>query len=187
MHNVLYGPEDPFEYPCQIGTRENNRAVWFVDEAAAARVRRISLLLAACGHPGVPWPRHGAVLQPYNSPDFRGRRDVFAGGAPRDSGRQRSALPFRKIAPLMAGSDITFVNLESPFSDQGPYYPGGLIFHAAPDMIARPFAGRVSTSRRPRTITPATAEPHGVALHDQLASRERYRSGGKRRECRHCA
>lgn len=40
MHDVLYGPEDPFQYPCQIGTRENNRAVWFVDEAAAARVSR---------------------------------------------------------------------------------------------------------------------------------------------------
>lgn len=58
----------------------------------------------------------------------RVRRDILASGD--------SAMPFHKIAPLMAGSDITFVNLESPFSDQGPYYPGGLIFHAAPQMIA---------------------------------------------------
>ena len=46
------------------------------------------------------------------------------------------ALPFRKIAPLLAGSDIAFVNLESPFSDQGRYFDTGLIFHAAPDTIA---------------------------------------------------
>lgn len=46
------------------------------------------------------------------------------------------ALPFRKIAPLMAGSDIAFVNLESPFSDYGRYLESGLIFHAPPDAIA---------------------------------------------------
>lgn len=40
MYNVLYGPEDPKQYPCQIGTRENSRAVWFADEAAAARVSK---------------------------------------------------------------------------------------------------------------------------------------------------
>jgi poly-gamma-glutamate capsule biosynthesis protein CapA/YwtB (metallophosphatase superfamily) len=46
------------------------------------------------------------------------------------------AMPFRKIAPLLAASDIAFVNLESPFSDQGRYLETGLIFHAAPEMIA---------------------------------------------------
>ena len=46
------------------------------------------------------------------------------------------ALPFRKMAPMLAASDIAFVNLESPFSDQGPYRKGGLVFHAAPAMIA---------------------------------------------------
>lgn len=46
------------------------------------------------------------------------------------------ALPFRKIAPLMAGADIAFVNLESPFSDKGKYLNQGLVFHAAPDTIA---------------------------------------------------
>ena len=45
-------------------------------------------------------------------------------------------LPFRKMAPMLAASDIAFVNLESPFSDQGPYRKGGLVFHAAPAMIA---------------------------------------------------
>jgi poly-gamma-glutamate synthesis protein (capsule biosynthesis protein) len=46
------------------------------------------------------------------------------------------ALPFRKMASMLAASDIAFVNLESPFSDQGPYREGGLVFHAAPAMIA---------------------------------------------------
>jgi gamma-polyglutamate biosynthesis protein CapA len=46
------------------------------------------------------------------------------------------ALPFRKIAPLLAGSDIAFVNLESPFSDKGRYFENGLIFHAPPDAIS---------------------------------------------------
>ena len=56
------------------------------------------------------------------------RRQILASGDP--------ALPFRKIAPLLAGADLSFINLESPFSDQGPYHPDGLIFHAAPTMIA---------------------------------------------------
>ncbi len=47
-----------------------------------------------------------------------------------------AAFPFRKIAPLMSGADIAFINLESPFSDRGPYYESGLIFHAAPESIA---------------------------------------------------
>lgn len=46
------------------------------------------------------------------------------------------ALPFRKMAPMLRASDIAFINLESPFSDRGRYREGGLIFHAAPDMIA---------------------------------------------------
>ena len=46
------------------------------------------------------------------------------------------ALPFRKLAPILSGADITFINLESPFSDTGPYHETGLTFHAAPNMIA---------------------------------------------------
>ncbi|MDQ2774873.1 MAG: 6-phosphogluconolactonase [Acidobacteriota bacterium] len=38
VHDVLYGPEDPLRYPCQIATRGSNKAVWFVDRAAAAQV-----------------------------------------------------------------------------------------------------------------------------------------------------
>lgn len=47
-----------------------------------------------------------------------------------------SAMPFRKIAPILCAADIAFINLESPFSDKGPYLEGGLIFHAQPDAIA---------------------------------------------------
>ncbi len=50
-------------------------------------------------------------------------------------GKKDSSMPFRKIAPLLQSADIVFVNLESPFSDEGPYHEGGLIFHAAPEMI----------------------------------------------------
>ena len=50
-------------------------------------------------------------------------------------GTHDSSMPFRKIAPLLKASDITFVNLESPFSDVGPYSAGGLVFHAAPEMV----------------------------------------------------
>ncbi len=38
VHDVLYGPEDPLQYPCQIATRGSNKAVWFLDQAAAAQV-----------------------------------------------------------------------------------------------------------------------------------------------------
>jgi len=56
------------------------------------------------------------------------RRQILAAKDP--------ALPFRKMAPMLAASDIAFVNLESPFSDQAPYHEGGMVFHAAPDTIA---------------------------------------------------
>ncbi|MBV8866995.1 MAG: CapA family protein [Acidobacteriaceae bacterium] len=56
------------------------------------------------------------------------RRQILLSGDP--------ALPFRKIAPLLAGADLAFVNLESPFSDRGPYHEDGLIFHAPPAAIA---------------------------------------------------
>jgi poly-gamma-glutamate capsule biosynthesis protein CapA/YwtB (metallophosphatase superfamily) len=56
------------------------------------------------------------------------RREIIAAHDP--------ALPFRKLAPLMRAADITFINLESPFSDRGRYFEHGLIFHAAPEAIA---------------------------------------------------
>src|SRR5436305_9748579 len=50
--------------------------------------------------------------------------------------RRDPALPFRKLASLMAAADITFINLETPFSDKGAYGDAGLVFHASPEMIA---------------------------------------------------
>lgn len=55
------------------------------------------------------------------------RREILASGDP--------ALPFRKIAPFFLKADISFINLESPFSDRGRYRDEGLVFHAAPQMI----------------------------------------------------
>lgn len=67
---------------------------------------------------------------------------MFAGDVMLSRGVRRAilashdpALPFRNIAPLLASADIAFVNLESPFSDRGPYHETGLIFHALPDAI----------------------------------------------------
>ena len=45
------------------------------------------------------------------------------------------AHPFRKIAPLLAAADLTFINLESPFADRGPKGESGLIFRAHPESI----------------------------------------------------
>jgi poly-gamma-glutamate synthesis protein (capsule biosynthesis protein) len=56
------------------------------------------------------------------------RRAILEAGDP--------AMPLRIIAPLLSASDITFVNLESPFSDQGSYFEHGLIFHASPETVA---------------------------------------------------
>ena len=38
LYNVLKGPEDEFQFPCQIGTRNSSAAVWFVDRAAASKL-----------------------------------------------------------------------------------------------------------------------------------------------------
>jgi 6-phosphogluconolactonase len=38
VRNVLKGPEDPHKYPCQIATRGSDRAVWFLDKAAAKKL-----------------------------------------------------------------------------------------------------------------------------------------------------
>jgi poly-gamma-glutamate synthesis protein (capsule biosynthesis protein) len=46
------------------------------------------------------------------------------------------AWPFRLIAPVFAVADIAFLNLESPFNDEGPLQLHGMIFKAEPEMIA---------------------------------------------------
>ena len=38
VYNVLRGPDDPFQYPCQIAARESGKAAWFLDKAAASRL-----------------------------------------------------------------------------------------------------------------------------------------------------
>ena len=38
LHKVLFGPDDPLEYPCQIATRDSAKAVWFLDREAAAQL-----------------------------------------------------------------------------------------------------------------------------------------------------
>ncbi|HEX4770578.1 MAG TPA: 6-phosphogluconolactonase [Bryobacteraceae bacterium] len=38
LHEVLYGPDDPFRFPCQIAARGSDTAVWFLDQAAAAKI-----------------------------------------------------------------------------------------------------------------------------------------------------
>ena len=46
------------------------------------------------------------------------------------------AWPFRRLAHLLSRADIAFVNLEAPFSDRGRPAEHGMIFRAAPEMIA---------------------------------------------------
>lgn len=90
----------------------------------------------ACSHPPASKPQRKQSELAYNRLLFAG--DVMFSRAVRREmlAAHDFALPFHKLAPLTAAADITFVNLESPFSDRGPYYDSGLIFHAPPDAIA---------------------------------------------------
>ncbi|HEX7363061.1 MAG TPA: 6-phosphogluconolactonase [Bryobacteraceae bacterium] len=38
IYSVLFGPEDPMQYPCQIAARGSEKAVWFLDQAAASKL-----------------------------------------------------------------------------------------------------------------------------------------------------
>ena len=38
VHNILKGPEDPFQFPGQLATRDSDKAVWFLDTQAAAKL-----------------------------------------------------------------------------------------------------------------------------------------------------
>ncbi len=49
--------------------------------------------------------------------------------------KQDPTLPFREIAGRMAAADITFANLESPFSDKGRPVFSGMVFKAEPEMV----------------------------------------------------
>lgn len=100
---------------------------------AAAALLTIALLVSCGRQKEAPKQE---TNPPYNRLLFAGdvmfsrevRQQILASHDP--------AMPFRKIAPLMQGADIAFINLETPFSDAGPYYEHGLIFHAAPEFIA---------------------------------------------------
>jgi poly-gamma-glutamate capsule biosynthesis protein CapA/YwtB (metallophosphatase superfamily) len=43
--------------------------------------------------------------------------------------------PFRDLSAFLSAADIAFVNLESPFSDQGRRVETGMVFKAEPAMI----------------------------------------------------
>lgn len=94
------------------------------------------LSVLSCTRSPAPSAKTREAPLPYNRLLFAGdvmfsrgvRRQILAAHDP--------ALPFHKIAPLMSAADIAFVNLESPFSDEGAYLETGLIFHAPPETIA---------------------------------------------------
>jgi poly-gamma-glutamate synthesis protein (capsule biosynthesis protein) len=43
--------------------------------------------------------------------------------------------PLRGVAAAFLGADIAFVNLESPFSEKGPYDGTNMVFRARPEMV----------------------------------------------------
>lgn len=47
-----------------------------------------------------------------------------------------SSLPFRQIGSLMSGADLTMVNLEAPFNDEGEMVTEGMAFKAEPETSA---------------------------------------------------
>jgi len=81
------------------------------------------------------------------------RRQILAANDP--------ALPFRKIAPFLSTANISFVNLESPFSDRGPYPEDGLIFHAAPQTIDGLKLARITLASTANNHA-RDCGPHGV-------------------------
>lgn len=91
-------------------------------------------LLAGCGGPTADRP-----AKPAPAPVTR----VVLGGdvmLSRHVGRlsrfeNDAAWPFRRLAPFLAGADLAFVNLESPFGRSGPRTDRGMIFKAEPEMI----------------------------------------------------
>jgi len=40
LSNVLYGPHDPKKFPCQLAERDGGEVAWFLDPAAAAKIRK---------------------------------------------------------------------------------------------------------------------------------------------------
>ena len=40
LADVLYGPHDPKQFPCQLTERDGGDVAWFLDQAAAAKIRK---------------------------------------------------------------------------------------------------------------------------------------------------
>jgi 6-phosphogluconolactonase len=40
LSDVLYGPHDPKQFPCQLGERDGADVAWYLDQAAASKIRR---------------------------------------------------------------------------------------------------------------------------------------------------
>jgi 6-phosphogluconolactonase len=40
LSDVLYGPHDPKKFPCQLTERDGGEVAWFLDPAAAAKIRK---------------------------------------------------------------------------------------------------------------------------------------------------
>jgi poly-gamma-glutamate synthesis protein (capsule biosynthesis protein) len=122
-------------------------------------------VLAACAVQQAAGPQQPPSLnQPaYNRLIFTG--DVILSRAVRRAilAAHDPAMPFRKMAPMLSASDIAFVNLESPFSDQGPYRESGLIFHAAPDTIAGLQLAGIAIASTANNHS-RDCGPHGVAF-----------------------
>jgi poly-gamma-glutamate capsule biosynthesis protein CapA/YwtB (metallophosphatase superfamily) len=49
--------------------------------------------------------------------------------------RHDPSSPLRDLAPVLRSADISFANLEAPFSDRGGLVERGMIFKAEPEMI----------------------------------------------------
>jgi poly-gamma-glutamate capsule biosynthesis protein CapA/YwtB (metallophosphatase superfamily) len=105
---------------------------------ASPGVHNLTLLLlttlalcATAGAPELPFP----TMPPLNRLVFGG--DVmmsrFVGTLAHEN--NDPAGPLRDIAGVFSSADIAFVNLESPFSDEGKPTTKGMVFKAAPDMI----------------------------------------------------
>jgi poly-gamma-glutamate synthesis protein (capsule biosynthesis protein) len=79
-----------------------------------------------------------AALAPERDVLIRCGGDVMLGRGIGRLAREKKdpAWPLRAIGPWFAAADIAFLNLESPFFDQGPPQEKGMVFKAEPEMIA---------------------------------------------------
>jgi poly-gamma-glutamate capsule biosynthesis protein CapA/YwtB (metallophosphatase superfamily) len=84
------------------------------------------------------------IVPPALPPDKPKKTRILFGGdvmLSRHVGRLARAIhdpasPLRDLAPVLRSADISFVNLEAPFSDRGPLMEHGMIFKDEPEMIA---------------------------------------------------